>query len=488
MMIRTCLRIFIIFFLFAEGGYCLLMRGLKVASEEEISKPPEIYKLPGIVSAFTITVEGKTFPGAYVLVEGGSSPSGGVSHPETGEFKIEVFLRPETMNNLTIKAIDREGRITPSVTVSVIQTVSPAEAPFIYSYREYTNENMVDISGRTRPGYKVVAYGGRYPATTRSGETGDFKISVYLNPNTKNTIRIASVDAVGNMSPFTEVNVIHDTIPPLPPNILKYPPKTRSTIVEIEGQAEQNSNVLIEGGKGIQRIPVDDFGNFKGNVEILKYALGSRVNRLKVYAEDRAGNRSEPSEIVITHEHFIKKHMLFLKTGLHFYPESQYMSEIDVQPFETSGPSLEVSYDYIFKSPFSLGMGAGFYSSLGNALPGTESKVFLEVYNLAAYFIFKPAFHFMIEKFDIYAGAGGGYMNVVKINREVQSGSSRVQVITFHTWVVRFYTGLNYYINDRFSMGVEDAYSISRIKPYSDAGALFDPGGNIIFLNAGFHF
>ncbi len=472
----------------ATSASAQFLKGLKEASRKDLSKPPVVQPVPVLTSKLFVTIRGKTFPGAYVFITGGSSPAGIMADPSTGEFEIDVFLRPETINKLSIRAIDRRGRTTPSTVVEIQQTLTPAEAPIVYTYEEYTNKTMVDIHGRTRPGYKVVAYGGRYPSTAKASETGDFTISVYLNANATNRIRIAAVDRVGNMSPFTEIEIVHDSVPPYPPAVTRYPTKTRKTLITVEGTAEPSAKVVFEGTVKKQTIPVDEYGHFKGLLEIEKFTLSSRVNRIYVYAVDRAGNKSEPTEIIITHVHFFKKHMLHVRSGFHIYPPSDFLTDIQTKPSETLGPALEVSYDYVFKAPFSIGASVGTYGSLGNTVLASYINTKYDIYTVAFYVLLRPSLHFMLEKFDIYLTVSGGFLNLVKIVQTRQGTSSSTNLNNFQTWLVKFSVGVDYYFRDEWSVGIEESYGVSYIPSANEIGSYFDPGGNVITINAGYHF
>ncbi len=181
--------------------------------------------------------------------------------------------------------------------------------------------------------------------------------------------------------------------------------------------------------------------------------------------------------------------MVYFKPGFHVYPGSDFFDSLGIKNTDAIGPSFAVSYNYVVKSPVSIGAELGTYGSTGNSI--SEEVRSFDIYTLGWYFIVGPGFHLMLEKFDIFLKLGGGVLVMHKFLKIVQESSSQLNSEMYPTWVVKVSAGVDYYLNDFISVGFEEAYYISRINNFSlvreSGSSKFDPGGNVFTVKVGLH-
>jgi len=166
---------------------------------------------------------------------------------------------------------------------------TPPPPPFIESLPTHTNDERIDLKGRTEPGATVRIHLNRKEEELIANNEGGFELSLELRNGT-NTISVIAEDTSGNESQYSEILIIFDDEEP-DIEITKpqdgdsyFGPKQRQLI--IEGATESDAKLNINS----RWVVVDSDGSFS-------YAttLDEGDNNFTISSEDEAGNISEKS-------------------------------------------------------------------------------------------------------------------------------------------------------------------------------------------------
>lgn len=309
----------------------------------------------GITSDPSPAIVGQAEPFSLVEVlleegEEGQRFLGVVQANEEGQWRLDYNGEPLGDGDYQIlaRARDFANNISEqSVPFEVnIDTIAPAAPSFRRirndtgrsSRDEVTRDETLEIIGKAEAGSLVQIYlgegegQGNLIGTAEANENGRFRFEyeTALDDGTYE-LRFLSVDAAGNESPLSQsTQVIIDTEAPLAPtlelvredqiilegpldlgdqeplqnpflnqedqnfdNRLEY---TRDNTVTVEGYAEPGSRVLLFlDGKRIARIDTQEDGSWSYSLD---EPLDDASYAFSVRAVDRAGNRSEDSEIL----------------------------------------------------------------------------------------------------------------------------------------------------------------------------------------------
>lgn len=168
-----------------------------------------------------------------------------------------------------------------------------------------TNENSVSIEGKFDAEKINAVYVNGEKADITNGNSWSAP-NIWLGSEGENTIKIEAEDISGEKITLDPVIVIYDKTPPEAPVV---------TVPEIpEGEdsfAVEDVDQVIEGivSEDTQAVIVNDYRlslYVPGSKEFAYYArteygnLAVGENEYKVYAEDKAGNKSEPATIMLT--------------------------------------------------------------------------------------------------------------------------------------------------------------------------------------------
>ena len=86
--------------------------------------------------------------------------------------------------------------------------------PIVNGPGNSTNEDALDITGKTEPNFTIRVDGGDTSVTGTADENGNFLVNVPLNPNRLNRLFVRSEDDQGRVSPPRSFEIIQDNEPP----------------------------------------------------------------------------------------------------------------------------------------------------------------------------------------------------------------------------------------------------------------------------------
>jgi hypothetical protein len=183
------------------------------------------------------TITGNRESGANVAVAVNTSATvGSVSYPSSTTWSCTVSGLAETVNTITVTAMDAAGNtaaatsnITYDSTAPIVTVTSPAAVP--------TNDNTPLLNYTVSDGTVVV----RVDGAVVSKVSGD---SLDTLSDGSHTVRVESTDAAGNTG-FATVTVTVDTVPPsISINPVVSP--TRNTTQTVTGTRESAATVTVQ--------------------------------------------------------------------------------------------------------------------------------------------------------------------------------------------------------------------------------------------------
>lgn len=164
----------------------------------------------------------------------------------------------------------------------------PPSPPLISHLPVATKESKIDVKGFTEEGATVKLFvNDKELEKILADKDGAFAFEGIPLSEGKNTIYTQATDTAGNESqPSGKVTVEFDKIPPNlkvnePKNLARF--EQREEEITVKGRTEPDTKVTING----QQIIVDQEGRFAS-----LYALKDGKNKLRIEAEDLAGNKT----------------------------------------------------------------------------------------------------------------------------------------------------------------------------------------------------
>ncbi|WP_020153680.1 Ig-like domain-containing protein, partial [Caldibacillus debilis] len=144
-------------------------------------------------------------------------------------------------------------------------------------------DNATKVTGKTEAGATVyVKAGSKQIGKGTANSKGDFSIKI-SKQKAGTTLTVYAVDKAGNKSKETKVKVVDKTPPPAP-SVNKVTSKSK----KVTGKTEKGATIYIyRGSKLIGKGTVSAKGTFSVAISAQK-----KGTVLKVYAIDKAGNRS----------------------------------------------------------------------------------------------------------------------------------------------------------------------------------------------------
>jgi len=468
---------------------------------KDFNEAPKIDK--GSIPSFTrepgITVFGRALPLTKIVAKGGSSPTTVISDKD-GYFEILVFLNFDTLNEIEIYAEDEKGFLSQKEKIEIYQITKAPPAPRMENPPEATNVEKITLKGKAIPEMKILAeLATGAKIETSANRKGEFVIDIPLIQNSENVVSLFTVDQAGNFSAPTRVKIIQDSIPPAPPKIEKFPSRVIQDKATVIGKGEPEANIVVKSGTAEKIVGVvSKVGDFVVDVDILKYERQVRKNFIQIFLEDKAGNRSEPSLIVIERLPDIRRLVFDLGGSFHTFHNfvgNQFFSELEQSPYKFVGFGAEIDGFYILQQGSGLAIGgvAGVYIiptqkvkfriSEDLDLP-TEGKI--NELSLSKTFIaFSPKVVFFAENFDLLFGVDFGIVFLTKGAPElVEEEGVYKKVTRLHTgFLFRLSGKIKYFLNPSVAIFLSPAVGSAPIKNVNDEGHTLDAGG--ISLTAG---
>ncbi len=473
--------------------------------------PPEIDKgsIPRYTNEPAISIFGRTVPNVKVIAEGGSNPAYAFSD-DKGFFEILVFLKFDSLNTIRVRAEGEGGFVSPYSEVSIYQITKAPPAPSLEDVPKITNRKKLEIEGKTVPGLTVIA---KLPAggdiKTVADEEGKFKIDIPLLENTENSIEIFAVDPAGNLSAPSRIKVMHDSNPPLPPNIKAYPQETYQDKVKIVGEGEPNTKIIARViNQEFEVGEVDSVGKFIVDIPVFKYKRQVRRNLINVFLEDKAGNRSAPSLIVVDVYPDIKRFVLDIYLGFHtflgaFGNEFFENPSVGKDPTNFWGINFEVQGDWLLQNGSGISLGAilgmtyappreinsAIIQQSGARVEGDPKEV--SQITLGTFFLIPTARAvILVENFDISAGFGIGPLFFLKRGPTLSKEENliRLESLLFPGYALRVGGKIRYVISDTLSAGIGVDFSHAPVQNVNEQGDSADAGGIYIKGGISLHF
>lgn len=196
-----------------------------------------------------------------------------VAHQVVGNiFFILAHLPQQGANTITARAEDAAGLIgTTSVNVTM-DSIGFAAAPAVTPLPTLTPDRAVTLTGTAEPGSTIVVLNGLVPVRAVVSATGDYAISVPLNPNAANHLQIVATDSAGNLSPVTTIDITHDDTAP---TIVASTPSAGQSGVP------QNATIEITFSE-----PLNPATTTTDGAVVLRSALGQSITRNVLLSAD----------------------------------------------------------------------------------------------------------------------------------------------------------------------------------------------------------
>jgi hypothetical protein len=191
------------------------------------------------------------------------------------------FLSENASEDEFLSTLDKKH----SVLYRVIKSVAPSIPTVNTVY-----DNATVISGEVESDSKVYAMIGSKKIGEATAKNGRYTMKI-KKQKAGTSIVVYAVDLAGNKSASKKVKVI-DKTPPSVPTVNKITSKS----VTVSGKGENVATIYIyNGSKKIGQATVDSRGNYKVKIKAQK-----KDSTLKVYAQDKSGNKSKSKAIKVS--------------------------------------------------------------------------------------------------------------------------------------------------------------------------------------------
>ncbi len=265
-------------------------------------------------SAGQATMTGTAEAGSTVRVSGGSSAVE-VAAGETGAFSIEVPLNANSLNLLSVTAVDASGNESGPVEVQVVQdgmapgvsSVVPANGDAGVSIGTTLGVTFTEpIDSSTVSGAVVLKDSSENQvsgtvALSNGNSALIFTPASVLTPGTHYSLTLGTeiADPAGNyLSSYTSSFDTQDATSLVPPMPLITPPSSPTTAasITITGNAQANNNISVSGD-GTASAAADADGHFSVEVTLKQ----NQLNTLQVAAANQYGT-SQPAVVQVRHD------------------------------------------------------------------------------------------------------------------------------------------------------------------------------------------
>jgi hypothetical protein len=237
---------------------------------------------------------------------------------------------------------------------------------------------------------------------------------------------------------------------------------------------------------------VSKVGDFVVEVDVLKYERQVRKNFIQIFLEDKAGNRSEPSLIVIERLPDIRRLVFDLGGSFHTFHNfvgNQFFSELNQSPYKFMGFGAEIDGFYILQRGSGLAIGGVF----GTYIIPTQKVKFrieedlpvegkIDELSLSKTFIaFSPKVVLFAENFDLLFGVDFGTVILTKGAPEtvVEGEYKKVKKVTrlYTGFLVRLSGKIKYFLNPSVAIFFSPAVGSAPIKNVNEYRHTLDAGG-----------
>lgn len=266
-----------------DGAYQIQITAQSAIRKETRTLTAQIDNTPPTVQLLNSTEQMRVNT-AEILLEGITEPRAmlwwnGAMYSivdASGRFTLPVRLQ-EGPNALQLRVIDEAGNVSEIRREIMLVTQGPELTLLRPTENEWTNQQVLEVQGRTTPGGELTINQQKVPLT----EDGSFRYQIVLNPGT-NLLHIEAKDELGNISSLNRTVYFKTGTANIQLNIEDGATITESTL-NLVGKVEPGSRVNING----QPIPVGLLGDFQIALPMLE-----GQNIIEIQAIDQAGNSS----------------------------------------------------------------------------------------------------------------------------------------------------------------------------------------------------
>lgn len=259
-----------------------IRKELRTLTAQIDNTPPTVQLLNSTeqmrVNTAEILLEGITEPRAMLWWNGAMYSTVDAS----GRFTLPVRLQ-EGPNALQLRVIDEAGNVSEIRREIMLVTQGPELTLLRPTENEWTNQQVLEVQGRTTPGGELTINQQKVPLA----DDGSFRYQIVLNPGT-NLLHIEAKDELGNISSLNRTVYFKTGAANIELNIEDGATITESTLTLV-GKVEPGSRVNING----QPIPVGLLGDFQIALPMLE-----GQNIIEIESIDQAGNISRVSRSI----------------------------------------------------------------------------------------------------------------------------------------------------------------------------------------------
>ncbi len=174
-------------------------------------------------------------------------------------------------------------------------------APLLDPVTSPTNLASQTLSGQAPPNASVLASAGASVAQTTADATGAFSLAINLKTspaaNTVNEVEVTYLEGSVTSEP-ARARIVHDPVPPAPPEITPGQSPTNLNPLPLQGLAEPNAAIQVTATGGSASGRASGTGAFTLQIPLVPNAY----NLLYLTATDAAGNVSLPAQTTILHD------------------------------------------------------------------------------------------------------------------------------------------------------------------------------------------
>lgn len=244
---------------------------------------PVVAKVNSVADTAT-SVTGTTEARAIVTVKAGTKVLGKATADTKGAFQVKIS-KQKAGTKLTVYAEDAAKNKSRDVIITVVDKTAPS-----LSKVNSVSDSATSVTGTTEGKATVTVKAGTKVLGKATADTkGAFQVKI-AKQKAGTKLTVYAEDGVKNKSRVVTVTVADKTAPATP---------TANTVttksISISGKAEKSATVYVyKGSSKLGRSVVDKKGAYKITIKKQK-----KNTVLTLYAQDKAGNKSEKREIKV---------------------------------------------------------------------------------------------------------------------------------------------------------------------------------------------
>lgn len=198
-------------------------------------------------------------------------------HASAGKYSVKI-AKQKAGTKLTVTATKSTGNVSSAKEITVKDKTAPS-VPTVNTVAD----NATSITGKAESNATVYAMVG-----SKKNRAYSIKIT---KKKAGTSISVYAIDVAGNKSSSKVVKVVDKTAPSVPTVN-----KITSKSVTVTGKSEKGASIYIyNGSKKIGQGIVDNQGNYKVKIKAQK-----KGSTLKIYAKDKAGNKSNSKTVKVS--------------------------------------------------------------------------------------------------------------------------------------------------------------------------------------------